>query len=784
MRASWVLPYGLLIALAGSLGPALWGPAVALGVGIFAVHERWLRGGWRHVAGWGLTLALLVPAVELVARGRAPLVGLFVVPAIGLAILHRGTGGRVGEWWRRRPLAGGALYLALTAILLVPLRSWLAFSPPSDDLLASLAPEPAVVELDAAQMEAAVGAVEAALSAWASVPDPGSAAAETCAERVPPLVIAWYCGAHVTLWIVEERMLRGRSATGEPAADLCHATALALRESREPERWAEGADRVRIQVDLPGPPVPLPWRPGREVARPLLRLLAGEEDRASGVRGRLRQLVYDVEPGVDGLELHVAGERGVVLPADPVLRGWFTPRVWGRAEKVERLLTHAARDIGRRPSVWREPGATLIRFRCTSFGRPVPGEGARRLARGHVRQGEPDSDELLDGARAAADWLVGASRPDGAFDYEVFPHTRASSDEYNAVRHAGCALGLYRMAELARQVEGAGVAGEFLEAGRRAEGWGLSRLQVPLGADDRQMRAVVYGHRGATAGAAAFAILAILERPAAGHDLDAERLEGLGRFLLSMVDPDGRVFETWDDARASERVTGVEHPYFPGLVVLSLAELYGATGDERWLAGAQRVVETQLRWYAEERPTPGHWTMQGLWELYRLTGDEAYARANLRMGDHFAGEQFPPHEPLFPDYRGAFRRGDDVPRTIRAASRCEALGAVVDSARALGEDPTPYEDALLAASRHLLENQFRAENSYYLPQRHRLVGAVRLGLLDNHCRIDGNKHAMLGLVQAWRVAMRRQGRTELERWPLSPGSAGPGGGVRDVQDDS
>jgi hypothetical protein len=114
-----------------------------------------------------------------------------------------------------------------------------------------------------------------------------------------------------------------------------------------------------------------------------------------------------------------------------------------------------------------------------------------------------------------------------------------------------------------------------------------------------------------------------------------------------------------------------------------------------------------------------------------------------------------------------------VPRTIRAASRCEALGAVVDSARALGEDATVYEDALLAAGRHLLENQYRPENRYYLPASERVVGAVRLGLVDNHCRVDGNKHAMLGLVQAWRVARRRAGGAELTPWPETPQRDGP-----------
>ena len=60
-------------------------------------------------------------------------------------------------------------------------------------------------------------------------------------------------------------------------------------------------------------------------------------------------------------------------------------------------------------------------------------------------------------------------------------------------------------------------------------------------------------------------------------------------------------------------------------------------------------------------------------------------------------------------------------------------------------------------SRHLLENQWRQENSFFLRSPARARGAIRMGLVDNHCRIDNNQHALVGLRHALAVARRRVG---------------------------
>jgi hypothetical protein len=233
-------------------------------------------------------------------------------------------------------------------------------------------------------------------------------------------------------------------------------------------------------------------------------------------------------------------------------------------------------------------------------------------------------------------------------------------------------------------------------------------------------------------------------------------VEGLGLFLLAMIDERGRVFGYYQEALRSTQVDQ-EPLYYPGESMLALALLHRATGKSQWLEGARRIADWQVEKYERRGNNPDHWVMQALWELYDVTGDERYAEACLAMGDHYASQQYPPHVPPFPDYLGCYRRLNDTPRTTRACSRSEAMGGVVHTAWKRSTDATAYEDALLNAARHLLENQWRPENSYFLPRPDRVRGAIRMGLVDNHCRIDNNQHAIVGLYRALEVARKREG---------------------------
>ena len=70
------------------------------------------------------------------------------------------------------------------------------------------------------------------------------------------------------------------------------------------------------------------------------------------------------------------------------------------------------------------------------------------------------------------------------------------------------------------------------------------------------------------------------------------------------------------------------------------------------------------------------------------------------------------------------------------------------AARLLGQDTAEFEDALINGAHHLIEQQFTRDNTHFVPEGFDVDGAIRMGLIDNHCRIDNNQHALVALIAA------------------------------------
>jgi len=801
-RILLALPYLLVLLLYVSVSRLLALPGLLIAVTVALLYERLHRSSlWRYPAGWLVSLLMIVPCSYLYVYERIAMVPVILAPVALLVIGHFASSGRLGRWWAAQPMFGSLLYLVAMAGLLFGATGRCDRLPPlTDDLLFELYVAPEGFRLNQQEMDEAVDLVEASVASYQR--DDGDGLPEILHADSLPLTLRQerHREVFVTLWIDRRSPIRGRSHGNRLFEDLCRATDDALDSTTRWESWVRGADRVRIQVDISHRPVRLQRRVVHQgalrISDAATRLfmpnryakLRKKDDRPFRTRGFVHQLFYEVEPGVDGLILRSGDKEGVILPGDAVTRGWLTPRVLKRTVKIDTMLRQLCRDARGSRDLWSLPGTDLYKFRSFCFGRPVPDGSVVELYRGNVLLDDVDSQAILDGLEEAGLWLLRTVKPDGSFDYEYFPNTNAGSKGYNIVRHAGCVYGLFHMYNLAlTEPQLKDDANDFLEAGIRAMGWVYDNLGTPRHAEGDELVALIDERKRASSGAAALTLLSFLERPSVdqvSHPVLRERLgrpedeaivEGLGSFLLDMVSEDGRVFKNHrdryrvckgKDGEPLEDVTefprqyclGEKEPlYYPGETMLALIRLHEVTGEERWLEGARRIGDWQVARYNDLRPNPDHWVMQALWHLYQVTSDESYAAAGIRMGDRYASEQFPPHWPPFRDYFGAYRRHNDVPRTTRACSRSEAMGGIVHIAWASGRDAEPYEDALVRAAEHLLENQWRPLNSYFLPNPDKARGAIRMGLVDNHCRIDNNQHAVVGLHRALEVARKREG---------------------------
>ncbi len=488
------------------------------------------------------------------------------------------------------------------------------------------------------------------------------------------------------------------------------------------------------------------------------------------VPGReLRTLWYFFEPGVDGVIVGNGDRRGLVLPHEVNTQGILSPRVVKRDDKVTRLLSEACRRAGKAGKAWSSADTDLRRFRTTSFGEVIPGQGSVDVYRGNVLIDEQTSEEILEMVQLGGRWLLNTVKPDGSFDYQYYPNTDEGSTDYNVVRHAGSVYGLFEMYELAYHEPGLKEdLNAYADAGARSVGWVYDALdKVP--ADEVGDRYCLLEGNRCQSGSAALSLMTYLSRPPREHianrnhvaalyrDDDQVKMEGLALTMLDMIDDKGAVFRTYQQAMTQEQVEK-EPLYYPGECMLALTRYYVATGDERWLAGAKAIADRQMNLYTKNRwSNPDHWVMQALYELFHATGDEKFAEVALQMGVHHASEQFSgPHVAPFPDYIGSYRRSNDVPRTTRAGSRTEAMMAVVRTAWEMGVDARLYEDAVLGATRHMSEQMFRPDNTFWMANPDRAMGALRMGIVDNHCRIDNNQHALVGMAGALEVARKRE----------------------------
>ena len=536
---------------------------------------------------------------------------------------------------------------------------------------------------------------------------------------------------------------RGGANTGSLGSALVVATESAFRSVKsDPEGWKSGVADIRFQIDLLGESQPLP---------------TFDE----------KPLWYLVEPGVHGLIVRNGDRSAIMLPSEPVTHGMLSPRVRERKKKHAKMFRELSRKVGAAPNAWQNGELEVERFRTSSFGVATPDGPAVAMFRGNVLGKEKLSEEdILRSIRIGGQWLVSTVEADGKFDYEYFPAKDKHSTGYNIVRHAGSVYGLFEMYELAgHEAALSPDRDRYIDAASRAMSYVYDATQAPRNA--KEGRVCLLDERGGCdSGSAALTLLTFLVRPeraevpakyrsAIYRKGDAKLMEGLGLTLLDMIDDDGKVFRRYSESLQSEKVKR-EPLYYPGETMLALMRFYEATQDARWLEGAQRIADRQVTRYERKRfRTPDHWVMQAYWPLWQVTKDEKYVESAYAMATHYTSELYDFVWSPWPDYDGAWRRVDDLPRTTRAGSRSEALRAVVNLGWERGDDMTVHEDALLAAARHLDEQQFSERNSYWLPNPEEAFGAYPMGLVDNHCRIDNNQHALVGMVGALHVARRR-----------------------------
>jgi small neutral amino acid transporter SnatA (MarC family) len=382
--------------------------------------------------------------------------------------------------------------------------------------------------------------------------------------------------------------------------------------------------------------------------------------------------------------------------------------------------------------VWRA-GLVLAVLLVVTFGVAAPPERCPSVSAADVERS----------ARSATDWFIRNQKPDGTWLYLYRPDGDQVPDEYNAVRHAGAAMGLYQAAE-------AGIPGALASADRGTE-WALDHL-IRHG----NWSAVSWSGETATGSSALLLAGLDIRRAATGSTQYDDVMRRLGRFLVAQVERSGAVLAYYDPGRGGP-IPDEYSKYYTGEAYWALARLHRTFPDEQWGKVADRVgAYLATRRDDEEGYWPevaDHWAGYGLAETaaYReLTDDEVdYARRQAGL----FGAQARWIEARFGPW-GGVARGSPIPRGGGYGVINEGFTGLWHAARADArladlQDPIASRTGCIAGL--AIEAQADAAEAASAPKPSRVEGAW---FRDGETRMDDQQHTLAAMLRAVPVLER------------------------------
>jgi len=519
----------------------------------------------------------------------------------------------------------------------------------------------------------------------------------------------------VTLYGPEGASVRGR-ATGRSLVDS--AARAAVQAKVEPGFTAgglEGPGDVRIQIDVLA---------ARALLFPHPRL----------------NLVLKMAPGLDGLSARQGGRQGYVLPGEIVVK-----EMTGRSK----MLKLACRDAGLSDDAWHSLNTEVFRIRTFAFMEEAAGGGKERyldLYRAAPLVHAVRARDVESAVHAATQWLLSVQIEDGSFPTFYGPRTGEYERKlYNVSRHAEATRVLFVLYRRRKTPA-------LLAAGEKATAF-LAKHIVP--AEPPETFSLVHEHVHGKLGPAALAVLALLERRAATGKKDQDdSIVKLGRFLQYMQKQDGSFYPIYEFKKRVKR-DDISHRHYPGMALLALVRLYGATGEESFLKaalnGAHHVITQRDAELKREEPLEDRWVAMGLAELFAVSSDLAHADYCFAVAETIHRHQLIPGRTAFLDYLGASDHdtvSGNPPGVAATATRCQALNAAAGLARRIGVPSGDYRRSAAGMVRFVLQNQYTPRNSYYLPDAARAMGGFRVNFIEHKIELDCVVRCLSALLSA------------------------------------
>ncbi len=351
--------------------------------------------------------------------------------------------------------------------------------------------------------------------------------------------------------------------------------------------------------------------------------------------------------------------------------------------------------------------------------------------------------ELVEAVRAGADYLCRVMDDKGRYAYMVHPVDGRADSSYGILRHAGTTFALleaYGELKTPLYLEKAERALAYLKQKFESHPSASDRMSYILDSNDEEQQKV---------GGAGLALIAFAEHArATGKKDELETMRALARLIVHQLQPDGHFRANRDIEKEGQAPPGPalkkEVIYYTGEAILGLMRLHAIDPDARWLDAAKSAADycvlTRDATTTVDTQEHDHWLSYALSDLYRVTKTPRYAEHAFKIARAIVSRQHMNNPPA-PDFVGAFY--SDA-QSAPAATRLEAFGADIATARAAGQDDAWLIEPALATARYLRAQQLGADGAFFARNPARVVGGVRESLFVYDIRIDYVQHAMSG----------------------------------------
>jgi hypothetical protein len=525
----------------------------------------------------------------------------------------------------------------------------------------------------------------------------------------------------VVAYLNGEQPIVGQGNAGTLAGSAVAAAQSIKNNSAFGRKMAKAMDRVRISV---------------HVMTDVKKLKSDQEKKNKRL----------LEPGLYGAILVVDDKAYFQLGEQVIWECWGykgQDRILG-TKMVLKRLGELCDEASLEPTCFK--GKTLYRFKTDSFIDAKAGGGNKALAlyRGNVLVDKNYTPkDALAAAAAGGRNLAYNQQKNGKYGYIYYPCENKFDKSYNIVRHAGTTYAMF-------QIYKATGDPVIRDAALLALDYLKPSIKTPKQDDSVRL---LYSRKRSDLGSNALLTLALVEMPAELLEARPEWKEirdGLARGLLQYQMDDGSFYVKWKGVVA-KKPPKKQPIYYPGEAFLAFVRMYEETGEKAYLDAAKKAADYQIKDF-EKTGVPDNWVIQAYGRMYRQMPKDEYADACYAMADALLDHQWGTYRKSgaklpHPDFYGGFDNGWP-PRTTPAASRTEALDEAYAAAVAQKnpERIAKYAKGVSAAIWFDLNQQYRPENSYWVPDVQRVLGGFRGSPISNDIRIDYTQHTITGIL--------------------------------------